>query len=185
MKLLRFGPAGSERPGMLDAEGRVRDLSGVIADLTGATIGPEGLAKLAALAPKSLPVIHGAPRLGPCVRKVSKFVAVGLNYADHAAESNRRSRPSRSCSTRPPPASSVRMTTSCCRRTSVKLIGKSNSASSSAPRRAMLRKAHALEYVAGFCVITTFPSANTRSSAAASGPRARAATHSAPSAPGW
>lgn len=87
MKLLRYGPKGQEKPGMLDAAGTIRDLSGVIADIDGTTIGKEGLAKLAGLDPASLPAIGGDPRLGACVGKVGKFICIGLNYADHAAES--------------------------------------------------------------------------------------------------
>ena len=87
MKLLRHGPNGQEKPGMLDASGTIRDLSGVIADIDGATIGADGLAKLAAVDPASLPAVTGNPRLGACVGKVGKFICIGLNYADHAAES--------------------------------------------------------------------------------------------------
>ncbi len=87
MKLLRYGPKGQEKPGMLDAQGRIRDLSGVVPDITGATIGPAGLAKLRALDPASLPLVDGTPRLGPCVGNVGKFICIGLNYSDHAAES--------------------------------------------------------------------------------------------------
>jgi 2-keto-4-pentenoate hydratase/2-oxohepta-3-ene-1,7-dioic acid hydratase in catechol pathway len=86
MKLLRFGPPGGERPGLMDPDGRVRDLSAHISDITGATIGPESLAKLAAIDPMTLPQIYGAPRMGPCIGRASKFIAVGLNYSDHAAE---------------------------------------------------------------------------------------------------
>ena len=88
MKLCRFGPAGSERPGLIDADGAIRDLSGVIADLGPAEISPEGLAKLAAIDPASLPKVEGNPRYGACVTGTRQFVAIGLNYADHAAESN-------------------------------------------------------------------------------------------------
>ena len=87
MKLLRHGPEGQEKPGMVDASGTIRDLSGVIADIDGSTIGPDGLAKLAAIDPASLPAVSGNPRLGACVDKVGKFICIGLNYADHAAES--------------------------------------------------------------------------------------------------
>jgi ureidoglycolate lyase len=87
MKLLRYGPKGQEKPGMLDAAGTIRDLSGVIGDIDGTTIGADGLAKLAGLDPKSLPAVSGNPRLGPCVGHVGKFICIGLNYADHAAES--------------------------------------------------------------------------------------------------
>ena len=91
MKLLRYGPKGQEKPGLLDANGRVRDLSGVIADLAGDALSPEGLARLASLDPATLPLVPGTPqadlRLGPCVGHIGKFICIGLNYADHAAES--------------------------------------------------------------------------------------------------
>ncbi|WP_134678675.1 ureidoglycolate lyase [Paracoccus ravus] len=87
MKLLRYGPEGQEKPGLLDAEGRIRDLSAHVADIADETLTPEGLAKLAALDVASLPVVQGSPRLGACVGHVRKFIAIGLNYADHAAES--------------------------------------------------------------------------------------------------
>ncbi|MFC3526881.1 ureidoglycolate lyase [Paracoccus mangrovi] len=91
MKLLRYGPAGAEKPGILDDQGRVRDLSAHVADIAGDALTPAGLARLAALNPAELPLVEGAPqaelRLGPCVGNVRKFIAIGLNYADHAAES--------------------------------------------------------------------------------------------------
>ncbi|WP_018634184.1 ureidoglycolate lyase [Neomegalonema perideroedes] len=87
MKLLRYGPKGQEKPGLLDEAGRLRDLSAHVGDLAGAALEPEGLARLAALDPASLPMVSGAPRLGPCVGRVGKFICIGLNYADHAAES--------------------------------------------------------------------------------------------------
>jgi len=90
MKLLRYGEKGRERPGMLDAGGRVRDLSGVVPDLSGEVLTRAGLARLAALDPASLPLVEGEPqnglRLGQCVAGVGKFIAIGLNYSDHAAE---------------------------------------------------------------------------------------------------
>lgn len=86
MKLLRFGPAGDERPGMLDNDGEIRDLSAHIPDVTPATIGPDSLLRLSQIDASTLPVIYGAPRMGPCVAEVPKFIAVGLNYSDHAAE---------------------------------------------------------------------------------------------------
>jgi 2-keto-4-pentenoate hydratase/2-oxohepta-3-ene-1,7-dioic acid hydratase in catechol pathway len=88
MKLLRFGPAGAEQPGLLDADGRIRDLSAHIADIDGAALAPDSLARLAALPIDSLPLVAGSPRLGPCVAGVSKIVCIGLNYSDHAAETN-------------------------------------------------------------------------------------------------
>ena len=87
MRLLRYGPPGAEKPGLLDVQGRIRDLSGTIADIGGAVLLPDGLAHLATLDPASLPLVEGSPRLGPCVAGVGKVVCIGLNYADHAAES--------------------------------------------------------------------------------------------------
>ncbi len=87
MKLLRYGPAGAEKPGLLDADGTIRDLSGHVADIDGDAISPEGLQRLSALDPASLPAVPGTPRLGPCVGGISKLICVGLNYADHAEES--------------------------------------------------------------------------------------------------
>lgn len=89
MKLLRYGSFGTEKPGLLDADGVIRDLSGVIADLDGAALSPHGLGRLAALDPTTLPAVAGGPRIGPCVAKVGKFVCIGLNYADHAAETGK------------------------------------------------------------------------------------------------
>jgi 2-keto-4-pentenoate hydratase/2-oxohepta-3-ene-1,7-dioic acid hydratase in catechol pathway len=88
MKLLRYGPKGSEKPGLLDADGQIRDLSGVISDITGVQLSPASLKALAAIDPKSLPLVEGSPRYGVPVNGVQKFIAVGLNFADHAAESN-------------------------------------------------------------------------------------------------
>jgi 2-keto-4-pentenoate hydratase/2-oxohepta-3-ene-1,7-dioic acid hydratase in catechol pathway len=87
MKLLRYGAAGHERPALLDSEGRIRDLSSVVADISGATLRPEGLNALRSCDPGTLPIVAGNPRTGPCVAAVGKIICVGLNYSDHAAES--------------------------------------------------------------------------------------------------
>ena len=87
MKLLRYGDPGRERPGLVDADGRIRDLSSVVPDIAGATLLPENLAKLRDIDPFGLPEVTGSPRIGPCVGAVGKIVCVGLNYSDHAAES--------------------------------------------------------------------------------------------------
>jgi 2-keto-4-pentenoate hydratase/2-oxohepta-3-ene-1,7-dioic acid hydratase in catechol pathway len=86
MKLLRYGPPGHEKPGLLDRDGKVRDLSGVVRDIDGAALAPAELARLRGLDPASLPQVSGQPRLGPCVGGVSKIVAIGLNYRQHAQE---------------------------------------------------------------------------------------------------
>lgn len=86
MKLLRYGQPGQERPGMLDTQGRLRDLSQHIADVGGAALLPASLAKLRALDSATLPLVEGQPRIGACVGGIGKFICIGLNYADHAAE---------------------------------------------------------------------------------------------------
>jgi 2-keto-4-pentenoate hydratase/2-oxohepta-3-ene-1,7-dioic acid hydratase in catechol pathway len=88
MKLVRFGPAGFEKPGILDSSGAVRDLSGVVQHVTSEHLSDRALAKLAKLKPESLPKVAGNPRLGVPYLGISKFIAIGLNFADHAAESN-------------------------------------------------------------------------------------------------
>ena len=86
MKLVRFGPTGAEKPGLLDAAGQLRNLSGHIADITGATLDDASIAKLQALDPTSLPLVTNGQRIGPCVGNIGKFLCIGLNYSDHAAE---------------------------------------------------------------------------------------------------
>ena len=88
MKLLRYGPKGQEKPGTLDAEGRIRDLSGVIADITPDQLHGPALEALKSIDPTTLPLVEGEPRYGVPVNGVRKFLAIGLNFADHAAESN-------------------------------------------------------------------------------------------------
>ncbi|MDQ0326394.1 5-carboxymethyl-2-hydroxymuconate isomerase [Rhodopseudomonas julia] len=86
MKLVRYGPAGQEKPGLIDDEGALRDLSGEVDDIAGEVISDAGLERLRALDPTSLPKVAGNPRFGPCVGHVSKILCIGLNYSDHAAE---------------------------------------------------------------------------------------------------
>jgi len=88
VKLLRYGAPGQEQPGLIDASGRLRDLSGPIADIAETALLPASLERLRGLDAETLPLVEGAPRLGPCVSQVGKIVGVGLNYRDHAAESN-------------------------------------------------------------------------------------------------
>ncbi len=86
MKLVRYGPAGSEKPGLIDESGALRDLSETVDDIHGASLSPDSLARLSALDPSSLPLVSGAPRLGAAVGAIGKVIGVGLNYADHAKE---------------------------------------------------------------------------------------------------
>ncbi len=153
MKLLRFGPAGQERPGMLDDNGKIRDLSAIVPDINGNTINPAGLAKLAAIDPSTLPIVHGEPRIGPCVGQVSKFVAVGLNYSDHAAETGS-----------PIPTEPILFSkaTSCIvgpnddvmlPKDSVKTDWEVELGIVIGSRASYVEESSALQYVAGFCVI--------------------------------
>lgn len=86
MKLLRYGPAGAERPALFAPDGSVRDLTSVVADINGVCLGPDGLKKIAAIDPKSLPLVDRVQRLGPCLTGIGKFICIGLNYIDHAKE---------------------------------------------------------------------------------------------------
>ncbi|MBW8880135.1 MAG: fumarylacetoacetate hydrolase family protein [Asticcacaulis sp.] len=88
MKLLRYGDVGAERPGLVDAEGRIRDLSAVVDDIAGESLSRASLRRLAALDASALPLVPQGVRYGPCIGRVGKFICIGLNYADHAAESN-------------------------------------------------------------------------------------------------
>lgn len=89
MKLLRYGPKGQEKPGLVDAEGQIRDLSHHVRDIAGDVLSPAGLAAIAALDIASLPLVEGSPRIGPCVGRVGKFLCIGLNFADHARETGK------------------------------------------------------------------------------------------------
>ena len=86
MKLLRYGEKGQERPALLDNDGQLRDLSAVVADIAGQALSPESIARLQDIDPSTLPLVQGSPRIGACVGQVGKFICIGLNYADHAAE---------------------------------------------------------------------------------------------------
>jgi ureidoglycolate lyase len=88
MRLLRYGPRGAEKPGLLDGQGRIRDLSREIPDINAAALAPENLARLGARDPESLPLVEDAPRIGPPVANVPNLICIGLNYADHAHETN-------------------------------------------------------------------------------------------------
>jgi ureidoglycolate lyase len=88
MKLVRYGEAGKEKPGILDVQGAIRDLSGVVKDIDAAAVSPEGLAKLRGVKVDGLPKVSGNPRLGPPIANVPKLICIGLNYADHAKEAN-------------------------------------------------------------------------------------------------
>ena len=87
MKLLRYGAKGQEKPGLLDRDGSIRSLAGVVDDIAGSALTREGLDRVRAIDPATLPLVEGRPRLGACIGGIGKFICIGLNYADHAAES--------------------------------------------------------------------------------------------------
>ena len=184
MKLLRYGPAGQEKPGLLDSDGGIRDLSGVIPDLTGDALAPAALAKLAGIDPASLPKVAGNPRLGAPVAGVRNLVCIGLNYADHAAETGAPIPKEpivflKSLNALNGPNDDVVIP-----RHSTKTDYEVELAVIIGTRAKYVSEENALDHVAGYAA-TTCRSANGRPSAAAPGTRARASTPSARSAPGW
>lgn len=152
MKLLRYGAPGAEKPGILDSDGKIRDLSGHIKDLDGAAYAPESLKKLAAIDVKTLPLVSGSPRIGAPVSAISKFVAIGLNYADHAAETG--------AAIPTEPIFFIKANTSLCGpndnvekpRGSTKLDWEVELAVIIGTRAKYVTEAQAMNHVAGFCV---------------------------------
>ena len=160
MKLLRYGPSDREKPGMLDAAGNIRDLSGVILQIDDRALAPKELAKLRKIKPESLPLVKGNPRLGVPYAGISKFVAVGLNYSDHAAESNM-----------PIPAEPIlfmKATTSLCGpnddviqpRDSTKLDWEVELGIVIGTKVQYVNEDKALDYVAGYCIVNDISERN-------------------------
>ncbi|MDI7863034.1 fumarylacetoacetate hydrolase family protein [Rhizobiaceae bacterium n13] len=151
MKLMRIGPAGAEKPALVDAEGKVRDLSGHVADIGGAALSPEGLAKLAALDPKSLPEM-AVDRIGACVAGTGKFICIGLNYSDHAAETG--------ATVPPEPVIFMKATSAICGPNDNVLIPRGSEKTDWEVELGVVigktakyvGEAEALDYVAGYCV---------------------------------
>lgn len=153
MKLLRYGPMGSEKPGVIDADGNIRDLSAVVADIAGETLAPEKLAELAALDFAELPLAENTGRLGPCVSGTGKFICIGLNYADHAAESG--------LDVPPEPVVFMKATSAICGPNDPVIIPRGSMKTDwevelglvIGKRAKYVHQADALDYVAGYCVI--------------------------------
>ena len=151
MKLLRYGETGVEKPGLLDKDGQIRDLSGIIPDLAGAALAD--MSWLDGLDPESLPQVSGRPRLGPCVGQTGKFMCIGLNYADHAAESGMEV-PSE-------PVLFMKATSAICGPTDPIIIPRGSVKTDwevelgvvIGKRGKYIDEAQALEHVAGYCVI--------------------------------
>ena len=152
MKLLRHGPAGAERPGLMHSDGTLRDLSGVVADIGGDVLSDAGLAALRALDAGALPVVAAGTRLGACVAGTGKFICIGLNYADHAAESG--------MAVPPEPVVFMKATSAICGpndpiiipRTSVKTDWEVELAVIIGTKAKYVSEADAMAHVAGYCV---------------------------------
>ena len=156
MRLLRYGDRGQEKPGVLDGDDRLRDLSGVIADLAGEALLPTSIDRLRGLDPDSLPLVDGEPRLGPCVGAVGKFICIGLNYADHAAESG--------LEVPPEPVLFMKSTSAICGAYDDVAIPRGSSQTDwevelgvviGAPAK-YVAEGSALDHVAGYCVVNDF-----------------------------
>ena len=152
MKLLRHGPSGAERPGLMHSDGTLRDLSGVVADIGGDVLSDAGLAKLRALDAGALPVVAAGTRLGACVAGTGKFICIGLNYADHAAESG--------MAVPPEPVVFMKANSAICGpddpiiipRTSVKTDWEVELAVIIGTKAKYVSEADAMAHVAGYCV---------------------------------
>lgn len=153
MKLLRFGPRGAEKPGVIDADGNVRDLSGVVPDIAGETLSSEKLAEIATLDLSSLPLVKNIDRLGSCVSGTGKFICIGLNYADHAAESG--------LEVPPEPVIFMKATSAICGPNDPVIIPRNSEKTDwevelgvvIGKRAKYVSDEDALDYVAGYCVI--------------------------------
>lgn len=152
MKLLRYGGPGSERPAMVDANGKIRDISAHVADLSGSVLDPANLAKLAALDASSLPEVAASERLGPCVANTGKFICIGLNYSDHAAESG--------MAVPPEPVIFMKASSAICGPNDDVLIPRGSEKTDwevelgivIGKKAKYVSEAEALDYVAGYCV---------------------------------
>ena len=153
MKLLRYGPQGAEKPGLLDQDGKIRDLSGLVGDIAGATLSDEGLDRLRRLDASKLPEVDPSVRLGPCVGGTGKFICIGLNYSDHAAETG--------ASVPPEPIIFMKATSAICGpddpviipRGSVKTDWEVELGFVIGKRAKYVSEADALDHVAGYCLV--------------------------------
>ena len=186
MKLLRLGAKGAEKPAILAGDGTYRDLSSIVPDLAGEALTPAGIAKIRAADISKLPVLDAKSRIGACVGRVGKFICIGLNYADHAAETGAAIPAEPILFMKATSAVIGANDTVILPRNTLKpdwevelgvIIGK---------EARYVEEKDALSHVAGYCVVNDLsPSAISRPSAAGSGPRASRRTPSVRSVPGW
>ena len=185
MKLLRYGPPGKEKPGLLDKTNRIRDLSGKIPDIADEALSPQSFQRLQSLDIATLPLVGGNPRLGPCVTHVGKFICIGLNYSDHAAETGN-----------PAPAEPVvfMKATSAITGPNDNVVIPRHSQKTdwevelgviiSSPTK-YVAESQALNHVAGYCVINDLSERAFQLESTGQWTKAKAPTPSAPSAHGW
>ncbi len=152
MKLVRYGKQGAEKPGLIDADGKVRDLSAVVSDIAGEVLGKESLSRLKAIDPASLPLAPEGERIGACVGHVGNFIAVGLNYADHAAESGMAVPPEPVLFNKAPSCVVGPDDTVLIPRGSEKTDWEVELAVVIGERASYVSEADALDYVAGYCI---------------------------------
>lgn len=152
MKLVRYGKQGAEKPGLIDADGKVRDLSAVVSDIAGEVLGKESLSRLKAIDPASLPLAPAGERIGACVGHVGNFIAVGLNYADHAAESGMAVPPEPVLFNKAPSCVVGPDDTILIPRGSEKTDWEVELAVVIGERASYVSEADALDYVAGYCI---------------------------------
>lgn len=185
MKLLRYGQPGKEKPGILDKSGQTRDLSAVVPDIAGETLTSDSLKRIAALDPSSLPLVSGNPRIGPCVGRVGKFICIGLNYSDHAAESGMK--------VPAEPVVFMKATSAVCGPNDNVIIPR-NSAKTDwevelgvviGAEAKYVDESKALDYVAGYCVVNDLSERTFQLEGTGQWVKGRAPTHSVRSARGW
>ena len=185
MKLLRYGPPGQEKPGLVDREGMIRDLSGELSDLTPEHLSHDRLRQLSQLDPASLPAVAGRQRLGVPVAGIRKFIAVGLNYADHAAEAGLELPREPVLFTKAISCLAAQPMTSCCQKTRTSRTGRLSSVLSSVAWPVTSTGTTRCATLPATVSSTTLASANISSNAAAPGTRAKVAIPSVRSAHGW
>ena len=179
MKLVRFGAPGREKPGIIDDKGRIRDLSKIVPDIAGETLSPQGLEQDPQDRPVQAAAVKAGTRLGPCVGDTRHFVAIGLNYADHAAETGAQIPKEPIIFQKAPNCIVGPNDDTMIPKGSTKLDYEVEIAIVIGSRARYLSKKNALDAVAGYCICNDVSERNSRPSAAGNGPRARAARRSA------
>ena len=183
MKLLRYGPQGAEKPGLLDAGGTIRDLSGVVGDIGGATLSDEGLDRLRGLDTAKLPEVDPRVRLGPCVGGIGKFICIGLNYSDHAAETG--------ATVPPEPIIFMKATSAICGPNDPVIIPRGSEKTDwevelgvvIGKRAKYVSEADAMDHVAGYCVVNDVSERDFQTERQGQWTKGKSADHFGPTGP--